>query len=229
MAVAPDFTPVNHDDEVINRVQDHLTKTLDPLTASPLNGAVLVKNVALKLGANVIPHNLGLRPRGWEVVRNRSTAAPIDWTEFPAASLASSFAQFGAAGDPTNWNYKLDGNGVVWFRGTVKTGTSPASTITSSLPAALRPAVTHRIVTLAVAAATGIAQVDVTATGAVNLVLSPGVVAPYTYIVLATSYLAAGTPPAPTFSDQLDTQPEDPTKVIRIISSAATTVDLLVF
>ena len=78
MANAPQFSPINHDDEAINRVQDHLTKTLDPLVASPLNGAVLVKNVVLKSGVNVVPHNLGRRPNGWSLARLRAALTVFD-------------------------------------------------------------------------------------------------------------------------------------------------------
>jgi len=75
---APEFTPVNHDDEVINRIQDQVQKALDPLTASPLASAVLVPNVVLKTGDNVVPHTLGRRPNGWSIARLRAAATIFD-------------------------------------------------------------------------------------------------------------------------------------------------------
>lgn len=51
---------------------------LDPIVANPVNNSLLLKNVPLIIGTNVINHRLGRNLQGWNIVRKRAAASIYD-------------------------------------------------------------------------------------------------------------------------------------------------------
>lgn len=41
---------------------------LDPLLTNPLNNVIILKDVELALGNNIVSHKLGKKPQGWLIV-----------------------------------------------------------------------------------------------------------------------------------------------------------------
>lgn len=61
------FKKVGASDE-LNKIQDNISYALDPIIGSPIINGVLLKNVVLKAGLNIVDHKLGRVPQGWIVV-----------------------------------------------------------------------------------------------------------------------------------------------------------------
>lgn len=51
---------------------------IDPIVANPANNSLILQNIALVTGANVINHNLGQPLQGWSIVRQRAAASIYD-------------------------------------------------------------------------------------------------------------------------------------------------------
>lgn len=227
MATAPKFATINHQDASINRVQDHVAKVLDPLVASPLNGAVLVKNVVLARGETVVPHSLGRRPQGFEVVRTHS---PKTTTGMRGLTLASPWVVFSAAESP---QWQIDGN-IAHVRGLLKSGLPTSATVATGLPRADCGTASQCRPALQGASWAGVqyaARMDVDSAGVLSLRTvygSPSAVGA-DFLIIDMVYPTLDVNAAPSIGDLLDTQPEDLTKVIRLTSTAACTVDILFF
>ncbi len=58
--------------------QTQWSSVLDPLLSNPVIAGVLLKNVTLVIGANVINHKLGRPLQGWVPVRLRSSVTIFD-------------------------------------------------------------------------------------------------------------------------------------------------------
>jgi len=65
-------------DQDLNRVQDNLVNTLNPVFNTPILGGVLLQNISLSIGFNTIKHKLGRKLIGWVLVRQRSFANIYD-------------------------------------------------------------------------------------------------------------------------------------------------------
>lgn len=50
-------------------LQTNWAQQLDPVIAQPLNSGLILENVPLKTGPNVINHKLGRKLQGWSIVR----------------------------------------------------------------------------------------------------------------------------------------------------------------
>lgn len=59
----------------LSQTQNTWATQLDPLLNNPLSKAIVLKNISLTMGANIINHNLGRKLQGWYPVRIRSAAA----------------------------------------------------------------------------------------------------------------------------------------------------------
>lgn len=59
-------------------VQTRWASILDPLTTNPLLQGIVLKQVQLTTGANVINHRLGRKLQGWLIVRLRAPASIND-------------------------------------------------------------------------------------------------------------------------------------------------------
>lgn len=49
-------------------MQDKWASELNPVIANPLNGALVLSGIVLKVGTNVINHKLGRKMQGWFIV-----------------------------------------------------------------------------------------------------------------------------------------------------------------
>ncbi len=54
---------------------------LDPIIANPLTSSIILKNVSLAAGTNVINHRLGRNLQGWNPTRIRAAATIYDLQE----------------------------------------------------------------------------------------------------------------------------------------------------
>jgi hypothetical protein len=69
--VLPKFKTFNSQDIEINRLQDNVADGFNRVLTSAILDFTLIKSVALKIGDNVVNHELGRNPNGWIVVRKR--------------------------------------------------------------------------------------------------------------------------------------------------------------
>ena len=67
----PKFKTFNSQDIEINRLQDNVADGFNRVLTSAILDFTLIKSVALKIGDNVVNHELGRNPNGWIVVRKR--------------------------------------------------------------------------------------------------------------------------------------------------------------
>lgn len=72
------FQKLNTPDRILGQIQDNVARVVDPLQKVPLNQGLLLENVALLSGDNVINHRLGRALIGWFITRQRSSAAVYD-------------------------------------------------------------------------------------------------------------------------------------------------------
>lgn len=68
--------PVRAED--LNRAQDGLLPTVSALSGVQISDGVLLEEVVLASGANIVPHKLGRILQGWIPVRVRASATLYD-------------------------------------------------------------------------------------------------------------------------------------------------------
>jgi len=51
---------------------------LNPIVANPANNSIILKNIELSVGTNVINHKLGRNLQGWQIIRKRASADIYD-------------------------------------------------------------------------------------------------------------------------------------------------------
>lgn len=84
------FTKLNTPDQLLNRVQDNVDRSLNPVIDVPILDGVLLQSVTLASGSNVINHTLGKTLTGWSIVRQRGVASIYDEqssNKFPSRTL----------------------------------------------------------------------------------------------------------------------------------------------
>lgn len=84
------FTKLITHDPDLNKVQDTLVRTLNPVFNTPILGGNLIQGAILKTGFNAINHKLGRTLVGWIIVRQRAAASIYDDQDFntvPAQTL----------------------------------------------------------------------------------------------------------------------------------------------
>ena len=59
-------------------MQNNWSRQLNPLLANPANQSLILKEVSLLSGSNVINHRLGQKLQGWKIVRQRAAASIYD-------------------------------------------------------------------------------------------------------------------------------------------------------
>ena len=77
-------------DEDLNKVQDNLVRTLNPVFNTQTLGGNLLQSVPLVVGSNSIDHKLGRNLIGWMLTRQRSSASIYDIQDsntLPASTL----------------------------------------------------------------------------------------------------------------------------------------------
>ena len=67
----------NTNDTAFGRLQSAWARSLNPLVDLPLLQGVLVKNIDLAVGSNVINHGLGRPPQGYIVTRVQNAATTL--------------------------------------------------------------------------------------------------------------------------------------------------------
>lgn len=72
------FFKINTEDSNINRIQDNLVRTLNPVFNTPILGGNILQNIPLIVGTNAINHKLGRALQGWYLVRKRGPAEIYD-------------------------------------------------------------------------------------------------------------------------------------------------------
>lgn len=82
----------------LNKVQENVQQAVEPLIACPLVGGQMLQNVRVLSGqANMVPHKLGRKPRGWFVVSPKQEVSV--WEEF--SELPSSMLKLQASATAT--------------------------------------------------------------------------------------------------------------------------------
>jgi len=74
----PKISLVQSADRVLNLFQDRVLKSVNPLLNNPLLDGVLLEEVVLLTGDNVVNHTLGRPLIGWIVTRRRASATIYD-------------------------------------------------------------------------------------------------------------------------------------------------------
>lgn len=89
--MVPLFTKLNTADQMLNRIQDNVRASVNPMTTVPLNSGLILSSVSLVSGANSINHTLGRVLQGWFPVRIRNVASTFydtqDSNSTPALTL----------------------------------------------------------------------------------------------------------------------------------------------
>lgn len=62
----------------LTATQNRWASVIEPVISNPANNSLLLKNVVLASGTNVINHRLGRKLQGWVIVRKRGPAAIYD-------------------------------------------------------------------------------------------------------------------------------------------------------
>jgi len=65
------FSKLQTGDSTLQRIQDNIANTLNPITQNPLINAQILPGIVLKVGPNVINHGLGRKLQGWSILRMR--------------------------------------------------------------------------------------------------------------------------------------------------------------
>lgn len=58
----------NTNDHSLMLLQTKWSSILNPLLSNPITQGILLKNISLKNGSNVINHLLGQSPQGWQII-----------------------------------------------------------------------------------------------------------------------------------------------------------------
>jgi hypothetical protein len=69
--VLPKFKTFNSQEIEINRLQDNVADGFNRVVTSAILDYTIIRNVALKIGDNVVNHQLSRNPIGWIVIRKR--------------------------------------------------------------------------------------------------------------------------------------------------------------
>jgi len=72
------FFQINTQNHDLSRVQDNISRALEPLYNTPTLGGNLLQQVSLLTGINTINHKLGRNLVGWQIVRQRAAASIYD-------------------------------------------------------------------------------------------------------------------------------------------------------
>ncbi len=75
MALLPIFKT---DDKDLILLQNKWSSILNPIISNPATSSLILKNVQLSSGTNVINHKLGRKLQGWNIVRLRGAASIYD-------------------------------------------------------------------------------------------------------------------------------------------------------
>lgn len=67
----------NTNDPAFGRMQSAWSNALNPLVDLPLLQGVLVKNIELTAGANIVNHGLGRSPQGYIITRAQDAATAL--------------------------------------------------------------------------------------------------------------------------------------------------------
>lgn len=68
------LTQFQSDDRISQMMQNSWATQLNPLLANPSLQSIILKNVLLVTGNNVVNHKLGRTLQGWRIVRQRAAA-----------------------------------------------------------------------------------------------------------------------------------------------------------
>jgi hypothetical protein len=90
------FNKFQAKDAQLNAVQQNVADAVEPLAAVPFMDGVLLQSVALESGANQVPHKLGRKLQGWQLLRVRGQATVWD-DQDNNASLAERFLKLHAS------------------------------------------------------------------------------------------------------------------------------------
>jgi hypothetical protein len=59
-------------------MQNKWKSILDPIISYPPNSGLILQNIKLNAGSNIINHKLGQKLQGWKIIRQRASASIYD-------------------------------------------------------------------------------------------------------------------------------------------------------
>lgn len=68
---------INNGDRNFNQLQLNINSALSPIQSNPVVNGILVQNVALNIGSNVVNHGLGQTLTGWFITRMRDAYSQV--------------------------------------------------------------------------------------------------------------------------------------------------------
>lgn len=72
------LTQFQSDDRDFQLLQNSWASQLNPLLDNPSLKSIILENIVLTSGTNVVNHKLGRKLQGWRIVRQRSAASVYD-------------------------------------------------------------------------------------------------------------------------------------------------------
>lgn len=67
-----------NEDESLMMVQTRWAAILNPVLKNPALNSIVLKNIQLAAGANIVNHLLGRKLQGWKLVRQRAAGSVFD-------------------------------------------------------------------------------------------------------------------------------------------------------
>lgn len=78
-----DFKKINSGDKNLDKVQQNVQNSIQPIIRKEIVDGVLLKNICLEPGiSNEIKHGLGRSPQGWSIARKRADSRIWDIQDF---------------------------------------------------------------------------------------------------------------------------------------------------
>ena len=74
----PKLTKIVSDNRLFNQLQDQLKTFTDAVSNKPHLDSIILPNISLKTGDNLVPHKLGRNLDGWKLIRKRGAADIYD-------------------------------------------------------------------------------------------------------------------------------------------------------
>lgn len=80
------FKTIFFADDSVNRFQQNVKNTLDPITKTPIIDGILITGIVLTTTATNVPHKLGRQPLMW-IIADQNTTTTVKRTAWDATTI----------------------------------------------------------------------------------------------------------------------------------------------